>query len=296
LREDASNRDALLGLAALDTRAGRFEAADAAYVRLLQIDPRDPHAQAGLLALRAARVDPLAAESRVKTLLASDPNAHVLNFALGNQLARQERWAEAQQQYFKAFAGDPENADFAYNLAVSLDHLRQPKIALDYYQRSLELSRKVKDDRRTAATLNNIGALYLELGEPQKAIQTQMEALPLRRTSGDADGEANSLYNLGRAYARSGERTTALAGANGGAALRVADALYSYGEYGQAAELYRAALQKGGQDANLVNTRLGAALALGGQRAEAETAFRAVTGPRAELAQLWLLWLSSHHA
>ena len=56
----------------------------------------------------------------------------------------------------------------------------------------------------------------------------------------------------------------------------------------------RAALQKGGQDANMVNTRLGAALALAGQRAEAEAAFRAVTGQRAELAQLWLLWLSSH--
>jgi hypothetical protein len=93
-----------------------------------------------------------------------------------------------------------------------------------------------------------------------------------------------------------GERTSALAGAAGGPALRVADALFSYGDYGQAAELYRAALQKGGQDANLINTRLGAALALGGQRAEAETAFRSVTGPRAELAQLWLFWLSSRPA
>jgi Flp pilus assembly protein TadD len=93
-----------------------------------------------------------------------------------------------------------------------------------------------------------------------------------------------------------GERSSALAGSNGGAALRVGDAVYSYGDYAQAAELYRAALQKGGQDANLVNTRLGAALAMAGQRAEAETAFRSVTGPRAELAQLWLVWLSGRHA
>jgi hypothetical protein len=89
------------------------------------------------------------------------------------------------------------------------------------------------------------------------------------------------------------ERTAALRGSDGGAALRLADAYYGYGEYGPAVELYRAALQKGGQDANLVNTRLGAALALGGQRAEAETAFRAVTGDRSELAQFWLLWLST---
>ena len=48
-----------------------------------------------------------------------------------------------------------------------------------------------------------------------------------------------------------------------------------------------------GIEAGLGNTRLGAALAMAGQRAEAEAAFRAVTGPRAELAQLWLLWLST---
>jgi len=89
-----------------------------------------------------------------------------------------------------------------------------------------------------------------------------------------------------------GERTAALAGSNATAALRTGDAFFSYGQYAEAAELYRAALQKGAADANLANMRLGEALALGGQRAEAEAAFRAVAGPRAELAQLWLLWLS----
>ena len=89
-----------------------------------------------------------------------------------------------------------------------------------------------------------------------------------------------------------GERSAALAGRDGRVALRLADAYFGYGQYAEAAELYRAALQKGA-DANLANTRLGAALAMAGQRAEAEAAFRAVTGPRAELAGLWLLWLSS---
>jgi len=90
-----------------------------------------------------------------------------------------------------------------------------------------------------------------------------------------------------------GERSSILAGRDGAAALRLGDAYFGYAEYGPAAELYRAALQKGGTDVNLVNTRLGAALALAGQRAEAETAFRAITGPRAELAQFWLLWLAT---
>ena len=78
----------------------------------------------------------------MKTLLAADPSAHALNFALGNQLAQQNRWAEAQQEYFKAYTAEPDNADFAYNVAVSLDHLRQPRQALDYYQRAIGLSEK----------------------------------------------------------------------------------------------------------------------------------------------------------
>jgi tetratricopeptide (TPR) repeat protein len=142
LRDEPANRDALLGLAAIDVRAGRYESAEALYLRVLQVEPRDPQAQAALISLRSGRSDPLATESRVKSMLAADPSAHALNFALGNQLAQQNRWAEAQKEYFKAYTADPENADFAYNLAVSLDHLRQPRQALDYYQRAIGLSQK----------------------------------------------------------------------------------------------------------------------------------------------------------
>ena len=159
LRDDPGNRDALLGLAAVDVRLGRLEAAEATYLRLLRDDPRDAHAQAGLIALRSGRMDPLAAESRLKTLLATDPGAHVLNFALGNQLAQQGRWPEAQQQYFKAFAADPENADFAYNVAVSLDHLRQPKLALEYYQRAVALAANRGASFDTAAARARIAQL-----------------------------------------------------------------------------------------------------------------------------------------
>lgn len=139
LETDALNRDALLGLAALDLRAKDYASADLRYQRVLDMDPRDPVAQAGLLGLRS-NVDPVRAESRLKTLLAGQPDAPVLQFALGNQYAAQSRWAEAQDAYFRAYSGDPENPDFAFNLAVSLDQLRQRKPALEYYQRALALA------------------------------------------------------------------------------------------------------------------------------------------------------------
>jgi tetratricopeptide (TPR) repeat protein len=103
-------------------------------------------------------------------------------------------------------------------------------------------------------------------------------------------GQANGLIGrLRQVYAQ--DRRDALSGNDPQRAFLVGERHYGAGEYAQAAEMYRAALQKGG-DANVANLRIGAALAMAGQRAEAETALRAVTGPRAELAQLWLLWLS----
>jgi tetratricopeptide (TPR) repeat protein len=159
LRDGSGNRDALLGLAAIDVRSGRFESAEGIYLRLLQADPRDAHAQAALIALRANRLDPLATESRVKTMLAADPDAEALHFTLGNQLAQQGRWAEAQAAYFKAFAADAENADFAYNLAVSLDHLRQSKPALDYYRRAIALAEKRSASFDVAAARNRVAQL-----------------------------------------------------------------------------------------------------------------------------------------
>lgn len=140
LRDEPANRDALLGLAAVEMRLQRFEAADALYQRLLQADPRDAHAHAGMMALRGRQLDPQAAESRLKSLLAADPESGVLLFALGNQYAQRALWADARQAYARAAASDPDNADYAYNLAVSLEHLRQSAPALEQYRRALALA------------------------------------------------------------------------------------------------------------------------------------------------------------
>ncbi len=77
-------------------------------------------------------------------------------------------------------------------------------------------------------------------------------------------------------------------------AFRTADALLGYGEYVRAAALYRTAIVKGGADVDvgLANMRLGIALALAGNKAEAESVFKGVRGPRASMAGFWLDWLA----
>lgn len=155
------NRDALHGLAAIAQREARTSDAEVLYMRLLEADPRDAQAQAGLFGIRAQRGqgDPVAAESRLKSLLAGQPESAPLHFALGNLYARQNRWSEAQQAYFQALAGDAGNPDTLFNLAVSLDQLHQAKLAAQYYGQALAAAehRPAAFDRsQVAARLNEL--------------------------------------------------------------------------------------------------------------------------------------------
>ena len=73
----------------------------------------------------------------MKTALAAQPDSSALYFALGNLFAHQERWSEAQQAYFRAYSNESGNSDYIFNLAVSLDHLHQNRLAAQYYQMAL---------------------------------------------------------------------------------------------------------------------------------------------------------------
>lgn len=85
--------------------------------------------------------------------------------------------------------------------------------------------------------------------------------------------------------------------ANGKIAAATADAYLGYGDYAKAATLFELAKQKGGVDADEVNTRLGIAKTLGGDTAGAKAAFQAVqAGSRKQVASLWLAYLSTKGA
>ena len=76
-----------------------------------------------------------------RSLLQDHPHAAYLYFALGNLQASASRWAEARQSFAEACRLDSDNADYIYNLAVSLEHARDDKAALVYYSSALELAR-----------------------------------------------------------------------------------------------------------------------------------------------------------
>lgn len=138
LLQDPSNRDALLGAAALALREGDGRQASGNYLRMLELDPNDPDALAGLSELRGGDLE--ANEVKLKGVARKHPDSGPVQFALGNLYARQGRWPEAQQSYFRAYSAMPDNADYAYNLGVGLDRMNQPRLAQTYYRRALELA------------------------------------------------------------------------------------------------------------------------------------------------------------
>ncbi|MES2935784.1 MAG: tetratricopeptide repeat protein [Pseudomonadota bacterium] len=162
LQQEPDNRDALLGIAAIALNRGQTAQAGSFYTRLLELDPADADAAAGLASVQQGDVN--RTESALKKVLTQNPQSGSALFALGNTYAQQSRWADAQQAYFRAFGVTPESADYAFNLAVSLDKLNQNKLALDYYQRSLQLAKQGGANINKETVKNRIRELQSAVG------------------------------------------------------------------------------------------------------------------------------------
>jgi Tfp pilus assembly protein PilF len=158
LRDDPKNIDALLGSAAIAWKDGRADEAAHFYQRILELEPRNAYAQAGLISM-VGGADPAASESRLRQLIAREPSAF-LYFTLGNLYADQGQWPAAQQAYFQAYQSQPDNPDYAFNLAVGLEHLGQTGQALDFYRKALDLSfRKGRANFDQSLVIQRVGQL-----------------------------------------------------------------------------------------------------------------------------------------
>jgi len=137
LNTENNNRDALLGLGAIAVINKDLFTAKTIYRNLLELDPRDPIATAALSSMHSdkAQLDP--DKDYLLSMLQKNPQAHHLNFALGNIYAQQNKWELAQRYYFNAWQNDSDNADYIFNLAVSMDQLNKPEQAVGFYQQSL---------------------------------------------------------------------------------------------------------------------------------------------------------------
>lgn len=139
LKDMPDHRDALLGLAAIARRTGDPDEAGRIWLQVLADYPDDPVATAALVDLMAAQ-DYTGSTRAIGKLLRDHPHAAFLYFSLGNLHAAASRWPEARQAFTEACRLEGDNPDYAYNLAVSLEHEGNRGAALDYYQAVLELA------------------------------------------------------------------------------------------------------------------------------------------------------------
>jgi hypothetical protein len=277
-------------------QAKDYAKAEAAYARYAQLAPNDPEAatfqtELKFLQGKHAEVVP-AVQQMIRQREAAGQQVPETLYQLGLQSASNAKmWPEATSLARTLVAKYPNQKNWRNALLLFRRSSPQGPALLDM----LRLMRATKtldssDEYLAYADLAARGRFY---SEARGVLEEGFASGKLARSNRDASAILTEVGGriAGDLPAIQGLEPRARSGANGELSLQLAEGYYGHGQYAKATEFYRLALQKGGVDASHVNSRLGMALALAGQRAEAETALKAVTGPRSALASYWLLWL-----
>jgi tetratricopeptide (TPR) repeat protein len=132
LRQNIFRREALMGLASIAVHNRQFEEARQTYKRILFLNPKDKDVKSRLISLREMD-DPIFRVSQLKNMIQNEPDNFNLHFILGTIYITKEQWSEAKEAFMQAHTLERDHPDTVYNLAISLDHLKQPEEALKYY-------------------------------------------------------------------------------------------------------------------------------------------------------------------
>lgn len=282
----------------LAMQAQDYAKAERAFARWAQLAPNDPEvglatAQAKFGLKKPQEALPLFQQAIATQEAAGQTVPEQLYLAALQSAADAKMWPQAQTLSTTVVSRFPSaknwrNALLIYRQSGTLE----PTTQLDM----LRLMRATKslgaaNEYLTLADQLARGRFYVEA---RSVIEEGVASGKLSRSNGDVAAILKEVGGrlVGDRAALTELDPRARSAPTGEFALRIAEGFYGHGDYAKASEMYRLALQKGGVDANLVNTRLGIALALAGQRPQAEAAFKAVTGPRSGLASYWLLWLA----
>lgn len=277
--------------------AKRNEQAQAALERLKQLSPNDPEVQSLLTAsyssqgrtgdvlevvqqqiASAKAAGQVPAEDLYKRAVAlayqaKMPSALGLSQSWVEAYPKPSNWRDALQIYINSGIDDPTTLD-VLRLARAVGALTHE---VDFEQYGYLSTKSPAPAEAKAVVEEGIAA-----GKVNANKQNFKEIL--REATRNSQGQKGRLPALA-ADARTS--STAKLAQNAG------DIYYSYDEFAKAADMYRTALTKSGADKDLLNLRLGAALARAGDAAGATAALNAVGGKRAELAKFWLVYLKT---
>jgi CHAT domain-containing protein len=118
--------------------------------------------------------------------------------------------AQANQTGFGLSFGRNGEAATLDNLGRAYSDMGQGQQALDYFNQAVPIYREVGNRGGEALALNDMGPAYADLGQKQKSLDVYNRALATWRELGNRPGEALTLNNIGRFYRDLGQNQTAL--------------------------------------------------------------------------------------
>jgi len=177
----------LLQQAVADHQAGRLEAAETGYRKILAAEPRhvDALQLLGVLVQQAGRA--AEAVTLIEKAVALAPSHAVLHFNLGNAQRAAGDAAGSAGSYSRALEIEPDNPETLNNLASALETIGQAAAAETHCRRALALNPGY------ALAHNNLGNVLKQQGRMAEALESYAKAAELR------PGLAEAHHNAGLA-------------------------------------------------------------------------------------------------
>lgn len=129
-------------------------------------------------------------------------NAWVHNYVIDR--LRHEENSVIAKELKKFHAGALNNIGYLHNSKSESD------LALEYYNKSLEIQKEVEDDAGMSGTLINIGYIYLNQGLIERALEHYYESLRIEEKLQNKPGIATALNSIGYIQYRQGDAKRAL--------------------------------------------------------------------------------------
>ena len=270
-----------------------YTKATAAYQKLLELQPNDPDTMIGL------------SEIFISQKLSADA-VQMLGRAVDAKAATGEQVPESWLKRRLAVAYDAKLAEHLVPSAVAL--VKSYPTSVNWRDAIVIARDSYKLDDQATLDFLRLQAATNSLAGERDFVEYADTALG-RGFPGEAKtavdtGIAKSMLDPAKplikelkatADAKAREDKAALPGlerdikGNARIALATGDAYYGYADYAKAASLYRQAVGAANVDQATANLRLGAALAMAGDKTGAAEAFKAVKGgPREALAAFWM--------
>ena len=172
VRVAPDNADVLFDLGRLQENSGAFDQARETFANVLKLDPK--------------RVDGLLAMGRVE-------------IEAGDAQAGLDYLNRAQSMAIE-LGNDEEKAQILQAIGVAYSVLNKPQDALQSFQQSLDIKRRLGLKKGIADSLEMIGQMEAILGKNDAALKDFNEALQLRRDIGDKSGTGDVLNDIARFY------------------------------------------------------------------------------------------------